>query len=198
MKKIKILVIGSGGHAKSCIEIIENSKKFKIAGLIDNNKNKKIGKYKVIFKENDISKIKKCSKNLVLGLGSLKNINKRIKIFKKFKKQGFKFPIIISKHAIVSNQSKIEEGTIIFNHVFVNSGSLIGKNCIINNKSLIEHDSTIGDHSHISTNVTINGNCIIGENTFIGSGSILRNNLTIKKNSFIKMGTILKKNNDKN
>ena len=40
MKKTKVLIIGSGGHAKSCIDVIENSKKFNIVGLIDNDKKK--------------------------------------------------------------------------------------------------------------------------------------------------------------
>ena len=34
----KILLIGSGGHAKSCIEVIEQEGNFKIVGLISNQK----------------------------------------------------------------------------------------------------------------------------------------------------------------
>ena len=41
MKK-KILIIGAGGHAKSCIDLILSTKKYKIVGLVDNKK--KIGK----------------------------------------------------------------------------------------------------------------------------------------------------------
>lgn len=37
----KILIIGAGGHAKSLIDVIETTKKFKIIGLIDNKKSKK-------------------------------------------------------------------------------------------------------------------------------------------------------------
>ena len=37
MKK-KILIIGAGGHAKSCIDLILSTKKYKIAGLVDNKK----------------------------------------------------------------------------------------------------------------------------------------------------------------
>ena len=56
MKKIKVLVIGSGGHAKSCIEVIERLKKFKIIGLIDKKVNKRIEKYKVLFNDKDVKK----------------------------------------------------------------------------------------------------------------------------------------------
>lgn len=194
MKKIKVLVIGSGGHAKSCIEVIESVKKFKIVGLIDKEVNKRVGKYKVLFTDKDIHKIKKSSINLVLGIGSLKNLKKRNIIFQRFKKFGFQFPRVISNNSFVSKNAFIGEGTIVFNHALINTGSVIGKNCIINNKSLIEHDSFIGDHVHISTSVTINGNCKIGQNSFIGSRAVLKNDITIKKNSFVKMGTIIKKN----
>lgn len=194
MKKTKILIIGSGGHAKSCIELLESTNRFKIVGLIDSNKNKKIYHYKVISDDNNISKIKKISRNLIIGLGSIGNISKRVKIFEKYKKLGFNFPIVISKNAIISNKTKIGEGTVIFNHVIINAGSIIGKNCLINNKSLIEHDVEICDHSHISTNVTVNGNCKINEQTFIGSGSVLKNNITLSKKNFIKMGRVIKKN----
>ena len=41
MKKLKLAIIGSGGHAKSCIEVIEGHKNIEIIGLIDNNPKKK-------------------------------------------------------------------------------------------------------------------------------------------------------------
>ena len=193
MKKIKLAIIGSGGHAKSCIDVIENKKNYKIVGIISNSKKHKIGKYKVIGNDKEIRKIKSFTSNLVLGIGGLQNNSIRKKIFQKFKNFGFKFPTIIAKSSIISKKTKIREGTIIFNFVYINSGAKIGKNCIINNRTLIEHDAVIEDHCHISTGAIINGDCKIGSGTFVGSGSVLLNNLKIKKNSFIKMGTILKK-----
>ena len=43
MKKIrliKICILGFGGHAKSCVDLIESTKKFKIIGIISQKKNK--------------------------------------------------------------------------------------------------------------------------------------------------------------
>ena len=34
----KIILVGAGGHCKSCIDVIEKEKKFKIIGIIDNKK----------------------------------------------------------------------------------------------------------------------------------------------------------------
>ena len=44
MKKIKLALIGAGGHAVSCIDVIEKTNKYKIVGLVD-NKSKKLIKY---------------------------------------------------------------------------------------------------------------------------------------------------------
>ena len=42
MKKKKIAILGSGGHAKSCIEVLSGIKNIKIVGLIDDNSKKKL------------------------------------------------------------------------------------------------------------------------------------------------------------
>ena len=36
----KIILVGGGGHCKSCIDVIENENKYKIIGIIDKKKKK--------------------------------------------------------------------------------------------------------------------------------------------------------------
>lgn len=190
----KIILIGSGGHAKSCVDVIEMEKKFKIIGFVDKNSKELLG-YKKIGSDDDLKKLLKITKYAHIGIGKIKNDNFREKIFSKLKKIGFKLPIIISPRAYVSKNSKIKEGTIIMHDVLVNAGSEIGKNCIINTKSLIEHDTKISDHCHIATSAIVNGDCKIGKNSFVGSSSIIRQGIVVKKNSFIKAKSLIYKNN---
>ena len=53
----KIVIVGAGGHANSCIDVIEEEGRFKIIGLIDNNinSNKTITKYKIIGNDSDLN-----------------------------------------------------------------------------------------------------------------------------------------------
>ena len=160
----KIILIGAGGHCKSCIDVIEKNKLFKISGIIDNNKSKKILNYKIIGRDKNLKKI------------------------------GYKLPVIISPLSYVSKHAKIGEGTIIMHNSVINAGVKIGKNCIINSMSLIEHDVSIGDHCHISTRATINGSVKIGRNTFIGSNSTLKHGIKIGNRSIINSKKLVKKN----
>ena len=189
-----IILIGAGGHCESCIEIIENEKKFKILGLIDNNKKGFFLGYKILGSDKDLLKLRSLTDNSFITLGQIKNYEKRKKLFKNLLKLKFDIPKIISKLSYISKRALIKNGTIVMNGCIINSGSVIGNNCIVNTGSIIEHNVSIGDNSHISVGVLINGNVKIGNNCFIGSGAIIRNKISIGNNCVIGMGKIVKRN----
>ena len=166
----KIVIIGCGGHANSCVEILENKRGYSILGFICNNKNKKNLDYKILGNDGKISIIKKKCKNALIGVGQIKDYKKRLRLFNLLKKEGFNIPKVIAKTAYVSKNVKILEGTIVMNKAFINKNVYIGKNSIINTGAIIEHDVKIGSNCHISTGVIVNGGTVIGDNCFVGSG----------------------------
>ena len=189
----KILLFGAGGHAKSCIDVIEKSKKYTVLNLIDDKKTGNLYGYQIII-EKELFEIKKKCKQALITFGGIKNLKLRKIKFDELKKIGFLFPVIISPTSYISNNSQIDEGSILMHQTLLNTGSRIGKNCIINTKVLIEHDVKVEDNCHISTGSIINGNVLIKENTFLGSGCIVHNNISIGKNCIITAGSIIKKN----
>ena len=192
MEKIPLILIGSGGHAKSCIDVIEETGRYKLLGYIDKKKNKKF-KLNYLGEDKELKKINKICKNAIIGVGQIKDYKKRSKIFNYLKKLKFSLPAIKSPFSHVSKKSFVQEGSIVMHGAIINSGAKIGKNCIINTKALIEHDVTVKDHCHISTGAIINGDAEIGEYSFIGSGSVIKNGLKLNKKSFIGMGSKVKK-----
>ena len=68
----KIIVISSGGHSRSCTDVIETEKKYQIIGFVDNNFNKK-SDYPIIGKDKDLVKLKKKCSNIFIGIGQIKN-----------------------------------------------------------------------------------------------------------------------------
>ena len=190
----KLIIIGSGGHSKSSIEVINRSKKFKIIGIVDDNYQKNENSYKFLGNDNDLVKLRKKYKYAFIGVGQLETPKKRIKIYNQLKKLNFTLPKIISSSAIVSKRVLISEGTIIFENVLIGPDVIIGKNSIINNFCLIEHGVSIGDNTHVSTRVTLNGDVSIGDRTFVGSSTVVKHGVKIGSNCFIRMGSIITKN----
>ncbi len=195
MKK-KIILIGTGGHLISTINLIESLNIYKIVGLVSNSKlKKKILGYSIIGEDKDLPKIfKNVANNCCIAIGQIKDSQPRNKIFKKLKKIGFNLPSLISRSVYIDKSIKIGEGSIIFHNSILNSNVSIGNNCIINSGAIIEHDTTISENCHISTGVIINGSVFIGKNTFIGSGTIIKQNLKIGNNCVIGMGEKIKRN----
>jgi len=191
----EIIVIGAGGHARSIIDVIEDSSLFKIAGIIDNNLKlgEKILNYEVIGCDEDLKKLRQKYKYAVIGIGHIKSNEIRKKMFHLLKQLGFILPVIVSKRAYVSKHTFIDEGSVILHLSMINANTKIGKNCIINSKALIEHDVIIKDNCHIATGAIVNGGVVIGQDSFIGSGSVIQEYAVIKSNSFIKANSLYKR-----
>ena len=116
----KIILIGAGGHAKSCIDVILLTKKYKILGFIDQNSKINILNYKVLGDERYLKKLKNKFYYLNISLGFIKSPLKRIKIFNEFRKLNFKFPKL--SHLKLILNTKILDGTIVHHNAIINFG----------------------------------------------------------------------------
>jgi sugar O-acyltransferase (sialic acid O-acetyltransferase NeuD family) len=189
----EIVLIGGGGHCKSVVDVIEQDKRFVIAGIVEKSnspKNSVLG-YPIIGNDDDLEGLAKIYKYALVTVGQIESPDLRIKLFDLAIKAGFSLPSIISPLAYVSKYATIGQGTIIMHDALVNVNTVIGNNCIINSKALIEHDCHISDHCHISTSSTINGGVVIETGCFIGSSAITKESIIIGKNNFIKAGSLV-------
>ena len=64
-----ILIIGNGGHARSCIDVIEAEEKYKILGIISNEQSDEVKKYPIIGTDNDLEKLIVDCKNVIIAFG---------------------------------------------------------------------------------------------------------------------------------
>jgi len=189
--KNKLLVIGAGGHCKSCIDVIEQEGKYEISGVVAKEKsNAGLFGYPILGNDNDISELRSIYDYAFIAVGQIKSPAIRIRLYDFLTSLGFALPTVISPRAYVSSYAKIGEGTIIMHDALVNAGAEVGRNCIINTKALVEHDAVVGDYCHISTGSLVNGGAIVKQNSFVGSNAVLMGNVTTNENDFIKAGSL--------
>ena len=196
-KMTPIVIIGAGGHAKACIDVIESTGEYEIIGLtgtVSEGGSSVLG-YPVLGSDDKLGELRSRVKSVAIGLGQFKSSELREELFDKEIKLGYELPSIISPFSVVSRNSKIGQGTIIFHGAVVNAAVTIGRCNIINTKALVEHDTKIGDFCHISTGVILNGSSVVGSRSFVGSGSVVVNNIEIAERSFIKSGSRVDVNN---
>jgi sugar O-acyltransferase (sialic acid O-acetyltransferase NeuD family) len=190
----KILLIGAGGHCKSCIDVIEQQGLYQIAGIIDKevaNETTVLG-YPVIGSDESLADLRQKYDYALVTIGQVKTPELKVKLFSRLVALGYNIPTIISPLAYVSKHAKIGRGTIVMHHALVNAGAGIGENCIINSKALVEHDVQVGNNCHISTGAVINGNVKVSDHSFIGSQATTKQGVVILEKSFIKAGSVVK------
>ena len=108
----KILLIGAGGHARSCIDVIEAEGKFNIGGLVekdDNMTTSDLG-YPIIGTDDDLKNLREKYDYAIITVGQIKSPKIRKKLFQLLKELEFSFPVIVSTHAYVSKHAHIGKG----------------------------------------------------------------------------------------
>lgn len=196
MSKPDIILIGAGGHAHSCIDVIEQQGKYHIAGLVGiphEMRDKHFG-YEVIATDDDLPQLVKEYGYALISLGQILSPGSRIRLYQQAISLGFQLPLIVAPMAYVSPHATLGLGTIVMHGAIVNAGVRVGDNCIINNRVLLEHDTTVEDHCHISTGAILNGGVTIEAGSFVGSGTVIKEGVNIGKDCVIGMGLSVRHN----
>lgn len=195
MTKPGILLIGAGGHAMSCIDVIESEGRFEIAGLVgtETELGRKVAGYEVIATDKDLAGLASKVRHALVTVGQLKTSELRIRLYRDAHAAGFELPTIVSPYAHVSSHAKVGDGSIVMFGAMVNAGASVGANCIVNSRALIEHDASVGDNCHISTGAIVNGHVRVGSRSFVGSGAVIRHTVTIGEDCLISMGSVVRR-----
>jgi sugar O-acyltransferase (sialic acid O-acetyltransferase NeuD family) len=196
LSKLSILLIGAGGHARACIDVIELEGRFTVHGLLglrDQVGTKVLG-YPVIGTDDDLQMLRQHQSHALVTVGQIKSPDLRMRLFSLLTSCSFEAPIIVSPRAHVSRHATVARGTIVMHGAVISAGATVGENCILNSLSLVEHDANIGDHCHISTAAAINSGVHVAAGTFVGSNSSVRQGVNIGERCIIGMGERVLKN----
>jgi len=190
MNRPRIILIGAGGHAHACIDVIEQDGKYGIAGLVgmrEQMHTRHLG-YAVIGTDSDLPQLAERNAHAIITVGQIHSPRTRIRLYQEAVALGFDLPSIVAPSAYVAAQATIGAGTIVMHGAIINAGAKVGRNCIINTKALIEHDASIDDHCHVSTGAIVNGSVSIGSGSFVGSGCVIKDGIRIGKNCVLGVG----------
>lgn len=189
VRKPKIILVGAGGHCRSCIDVIEQEDKFSIAGIVDRPGSVQSGQvfgYPILGSDDDLPKLRQRFDHALITVGQIASPANRKKLFDLLSSFEFHFPVIASPLAYISRHATVSPGTIIMHHAIINAGARVGHNVIINTKALIEHDASIGAHCHVATGAIVNGGVTVGEGSFLGSQSCTVQSTVLAESSFAK------------
>ncbi|MFJ3044300.1 acetyltransferase [Herbaspirillum chlorophenolicum] len=188
-----LLLVGAGGHCRACIDVIESTSQYRIAGVVERDGVAALEKiaYPLLGSDDDLPQLLAQYPAALVTVGQIRSSAVRMRLFESLKALGAELPVVVSAHAYCAATASVGAGTIIMHGALVNAHAQIGENCIINSQALVEHDAVVESHCHVSTGARINGGVHVGAGSFIGSGAVVREGVRIGAGCIIGAGAIV-------
>lgn len=194
----KVIIIGSGGHAKVVIDIInEINKKNKDIDIIGiTSKSLSVGELFFglpVLGNDDIIEGYRGKENyfLAMGLGGFKDNFLREKVFNAMVGLGMRFLNVIHPSAVISETVVFGQGVTIFPGVILNTEVEIGDNTIIATGSSIDHETIIEENVLVSAGVTVGAYAIIGKRSLIALGANVVSGVKIGVDVLVAAGAVV-------
>lgn len=184
-----ITIIGSGGHTKVVIDVIEAEGKYKIEAIVCDfaKPGTEILGYKVI---GGLDMLKDLPQFGIIAIGdNFFREQHEAKI--KELCPDFEFVSAVHPSAIVSKHATIGAGMLIQAGAAIKADTQIGNHCIVNSNVSIGHDIVIDDYVTIGPGAMVGGFTRIGKGSAVNVGSVVRDRITIGEYSIVGMGAVV-------
>ena len=186
----KVVIVGSGGHAKVIIDIFRSAGVYEPLGCTDVlSKDKKVAGVPVLGDDSILPKL--FSDSIKYAFIALGDNAVRARLAKRVKEIGFELVNAVSPHSYVSASARMGSGIAIMPGAVVNPEATIGDNVIINTGASVDHDCVIEAFCHIAPGCSIAGNVKIGRGSLLGIGSVVIPNVTVGEWSVLGAGSVV-------
>jgi len=190
----EIIIIGAGGHAKVCIEILHDSGNeiaFCVAG--SSSPEHCLGIPVLKGDENLLRLREEGYWKLFVAIGS-NQLRDNLSVL--WVEKGHQLVNAISSHAIVSKSVNLGNGIALMAGSAINANTTIRDLAIINTGATVDHDCSIGRAVHIAPQCALAGNVAVGDRSFLGIGSMVVPGVSIGCNSTVGAGSVVLSNLD--
>lgn len=193
---MKLLMFGTGGHAKTVAEAIIARGEHTIAGLVNERGDPAVFLEGIAVVASNADAMEAARRleadGAVIALG---DTDARTMLAERFG-SAFVFPSIIHPAAWISPSSAIGDGTVVLAGAVVGASTRIGRHCIVNTRASVDHDCIVGDFVHVCPGVTVAGHATIGAGSWIGAGSTVVDRVRVADGSFVTAHALVKSPRD--
>jgi acetyltransferase EpsM len=189
----KLVIWGTGGHAKVVADIVRLAGKWEIAGFLDDWALHLQGSdfcgAKILGGREQLEKLRSQGiSHVVCGFGKC---HARLELSALIKPLGLSLATAIHPRATTARDVPIGSGTVIMAGAVVNPGASVGENVIINTLALVGHDCVIEDGAHVSAGARLAGKVRIGRAAWVGIGSTVIEGVHIGAGAKIGAGAVV-------
>ena len=188
--KPRLVVLGSSGHAKAVIDVIEEQGEYGIAGCTSPDPaGEGVLGYRVLGTDDQLAELRRSGiRHAVVAIGD----NRRRKLAAGAAiAAGLELVSAVSPAARVSRHASLGKGVVIMPGAIVCAGSSILDGVILNTGASVDHDCVIREFAHVGPGANLAGWVEVGEGAFLGIGAKVIPNRRIGAYAVVGAGAVV-------
>jgi UDP-perosamine 4-acetyltransferase len=183
---MKVLLIGSGGHARVCAEIL-TSLGWDIAGCLNHDGDQRTEvDAPVLGPDSELeARVSGGSLDVFVAIGDNRA---RAALGQRVLAVGGRLVSAVSPYAVVSPSARIGRGVVVMAGAVVNAGTTLGDLVIVNTNATVDHDCSIAEGAHVAPGAILAGGVNVGSLTLVGVGAAVAPQVTIGSSTIVGAG----------
>lgn len=190
----RVLIVGSSGHARVVIDIIERDGAHTIVGLLDDAKSPGLieSGYPILGRLPDLPELirRHNAEGFFVAIGDNWS---RGAVAAKIRQLAPALTPVTAVHpgAQVARSACLGPGTAVMAGAVVNSNASVGSFCIINTRASLDHDSFLADFASLAPGATLAGNVRVGEYSSICLQAAVAEKVSIGSHTVVGAGSVV-------
>ena len=113
-----LILVGAGGHCRSCIDVIALEGRYVIAGIVGRPEERgtPVLGHVVSHVDDDLPELVAEGHSFLITIGQIGAPGRRQELFERLRSLGAVFATVISPRSYVSSHAHVGEGTIVMHH----------------------------------------------------------------------------------
>lgn len=184
MSKIRLLIVGAGGHGRSLAETAELSGQFEVVGFLDDSMptgESALG-HLVLGSVADMAQNISVCDQAIVAIG---NNAVREKLTQQLSNIGFALATVLHPRAIVSPSAMVGRGSTVMAGAIVGTEARLGIGAIVNCGAIVDHQATVEDFGHLGVNASMAGGTVLGHGAWLQAGAALGYGVVVKAGAVI-------------
>lgn len=183
---MKVIVVGTGGHASVVLDALWRKGLYQIIGLLDDfvPEDTLAHGWRTLGSVDKAKNYPDCIFFAAVGSNS-----GRRDVVRRLEGNANLALAVIHPWTHMGLWCNVGRGAFVAAGAVIGPNSQVGDFSIINTHASLDHDSKVGQFSHLAPGVVTGGHVTIGDNTFIGLGATIRDRVKIGNNCVVGMGS---------
>lgn len=172
MNKIRLLVVGAGGHGRSVAEAAQLSERFEVTGFLDDalTAGDCVLAVPVLGPLTSLTNHRANCDQAIVAVG---NNAIREKVTLQLVEAGFELATVIHPRAFVAPSAMVGQGSAVMAGAIVGTEARLGVGVIVNCGAVVDHHAHVEDYGHLGVNASMAGGTALGAKAWMQAGSAI-------------------------